>query len=191
MLNLLTLIIAAAQCVLSLFGLSMIIFSQRSAVPPAVSVILGILALGGVFLLTMLDSKIRCFNTLTFFAAFLFSPVRVAFQALTVIAVIVTLFTRHKRFADMQYPDRYPVTCIVYALTSICYLTPAARARKAADDKAEKEKFRADCPACGGGAAYHIVQFRCRLCGGDQLCSPAGNTPCTSCAERNRRHGEW
>ena len=108
------------------------------------TIVLGILSFGGVFLLTALDSYIRCFNTLTFWVSFLFSPVRVFFQAITTLAVIVTLFTRHKRFADMEYADRYPVTCIVYALTSVCYLTPAARARKSADDHADREKFRAE-----------------------------------------------
>lgn len=141
-LNLLTLVVAAGQAALSWLGIILIFVSHTTALPPVLSVILGILSFGAVFLLTMLDSYIRCFDTLTLWLAFLVSPVRVVFQAITLVAVVVTLFTRHKRFADMEYVSRYPLTCFVYALTSICYLSPAAKARKAADDKREKEEFR-------------------------------------------------
>ena len=144
LLNLLSLIVAAAQCGLSLVALSLILFRERSAIPPVLSVIVGVLLFGVVLLLTLLDGLIRGgFNRLTFFVAFAVSPVRVVFQAITLVGVVVTLFTRHKRFADMQYPDRYPVTCILFALTSICYLTPADKARKPEDDKRAKEAFRA------------------------------------------------
>lgn len=142
-LNLLTLIIAAGQAALFYLGFALLFLEDSFSMAPALKTLLGILSLGGVFLLTVADGRFRGLSGLAFWASLIFSPVRVFFQTITVIAVVVTLFTRHRRFADMKYASNYPVTCIVYALTSICYLTPAAKARKPADDKQRKEELRA------------------------------------------------
>lgn len=133
-LNFVSLLIAAVQAA---FVISGIIFLYKSItdpgyVQPVFAYVIAGVALVVNFFLTKLDSHVRGYaynHKVMFWISFAVGYLRVFVLPFILIGIIVSFFTGNKSFAEVDgIGHDYPLTCLVYAVSSLGYISERASA---------------------------------------------------------------
>lgn len=127
-LNILSLAIAAVQaaaCAAAIL-LLWISGSDSQSIPPILAYAITALALVLNFFLTKLDSHVRGFaydGKLIFWISFAVGALRVFVLPFIIVGIIVSFFLGKKDFANLDYSPLYPISCLVFAVSSLDYMT--------------------------------------------------------------------